>query len=400
MTVLSAYNQFGGRHWETGSVHNYYAFRGVKAPHTGQPLSEALLMGISGGLVFGYFSFSYEGHTPYVALLTRNTFGPYDTMLSRLGVMQNIIRTAKAEKGAQNLHQALEEGTPAIVLADYFTFDYACTEMPDMWGMLPIVVYGLDDESAYIADRAAVGLTASAAELQRARARVKKDKFQISTLEAPDFSKLEAAVSAGIWDTIKLYTEKPPKGSANNFGFKAYQQWIKLLTKPKQRGSWHKVFPAGRAMYSALTSTYERIATFAQARGGAERHIYAAFLQEASVILNKPALAEAAPIFQRGAEAWQAVEEIVLPDEVDVLREARQLLAQGRDLFIAQGNDSIAERRAINARLKEIADGMEDDFPLSGAEIEALCQRLAAQLQVIHDIEYEGIMAVQTAVSQ
>jgi hypothetical protein len=61
MPKLKDYNQFNGRHWETGTVHNYFAYTGVKAPHTGQPYSEALLMGVSGGAVMGYFSFAYEG---------------------------------------------------------------------------------------------------------------------------------------------------------------------------------------------------------------------------------------------------------------------------------------------------------------------------------------------------
>ena len=51
MPVLSDYKHFTGRHWETGSVHNYFAYRGFKAPHTQEPYSEAMLKGISGGAV-------------------------------------------------------------------------------------------------------------------------------------------------------------------------------------------------------------------------------------------------------------------------------------------------------------------------------------------------------------
>lgn len=46
--------RFTGRHWETGSIHNAFAMQGINAPHTGQPHSEALLLGISGGITFGY----------------------------------------------------------------------------------------------------------------------------------------------------------------------------------------------------------------------------------------------------------------------------------------------------------------------------------------------------------
>ena len=71
-----------------------------------------------------YFSFAYDGYDPFVALLTRNTFDPYDTMLSRLGVMQNVVRTAKPDKGVKNLQETLADGTPAIVLAGTDTLLY------------------------------------------------------------------------------------------------------------------------------------------------------------------------------------------------------------------------------------------------------------------------------------
>ncbi len=90
MPVLADYNSFIGTHWETGSIANTLAHRGVTAPHTGQPYSEALLMGVGGGAVMGYFSFAYEGYDPQARILTRNTFDPWDALLSRLGVVQHV----------------------------------------------------------------------------------------------------------------------------------------------------------------------------------------------------------------------------------------------------------------------------------------------------------------------
>ncbi|HET6595505.1 MAG TPA: hypothetical protein VFG81_07770 [Anaerolineales bacterium] len=54
-----------GRHSETGSIHNALALQGVRAPHTGKPYSEALLLGVSGGIAFGYFTFEYKGYLPH-----------------------------------------------------------------------------------------------------------------------------------------------------------------------------------------------------------------------------------------------------------------------------------------------------------------------------------------------
>lgn len=49
MVILKNYQEFAGRHWETGTIRNALAYQGVKAPHTGKSVSEALLMGITGG---------------------------------------------------------------------------------------------------------------------------------------------------------------------------------------------------------------------------------------------------------------------------------------------------------------------------------------------------------------
>ncbi len=69
MPILKDYNAFGGRHYETGTIHNALAYQGVRAPHTDEPYSEALLMGVSGGVAFGYFTFHYAGLEPQLSAI-------------------------------------------------------------------------------------------------------------------------------------------------------------------------------------------------------------------------------------------------------------------------------------------------------------------------------------------
>ena len=156
MPILKNYRHFAGRHPETGSVRNHLAYRGVNAPHSGKPYSEALLFGIGGGIVTGYFTFAYQGYDPHVALLTRNTFDPLDTLLARLGVEREFRKTNKPEKGVANLIDTLNDGVPATVWADLWSLPYnALPYDKGMWGSIPIVVYGYDDEKdeVLIADR-------------------------------------------------------------------------------------------------------------------------------------------------------------------------------------------------------------------------------------------------------
>ncbi len=401
MPKLNDYQQFGGRHWETGTIHNYYAYRGVIAPHTGQPYSEALFMGVSGGVVMGYFSFAYKGYDPQCNILTRNTFDPLDTMLGRLGIVQNRQQTSKPEKGIANLVDVLESGIPAIVWADMWGLPYNALDYDaGMWGMFPILVYSYDVENELvdIADRAAVPLSVTTEELHTARARVKKDKFRVMTLEPPNPDKLAAAVSAGIWDTINLYTEKPPKGSKNNFGLAAYQHWANLLTKPKQKNSWQKLFPAGIPMYAGLTTAYTFALLFGQGeQKDAERARYADFLNEAALILQRPALNAAADKFRAAAAEWTALGAALLPESIAPFAEARHLLDQKHDLFLAQGGAALPKIRDVNGRLAQIRAEVENDFPLDAAGVTALREQIAEQVLVIRGVEETAVASLKQA---
>ena len=398
MTIINNYSAFDGIHWETGSTHNFFKARGFNNPHTGAPYSEPFLLGVSGGIVFGYFSFAYDGWDPILALLSRNTFDPMDKMLSRLGVMQNIKQSTKADKALKNLQEMLDSGTPAVAWIDIFNTSYVgSSEHEGIPGMEPVVVYGWEDGKVHLADRATQGFVISEEEFVAALGRVKKFKHRMATYEAPDESKLASAATAGIWDTINLFTEKPPKGSKNNFGFAAYQNWIKLLTKPKTRLSWEKEFPRGVKLYAGLRDMFTRTSTFGQIQGGADRRPYADFLREAASMLNKPALNQVADQFLHSADEWEKLTSIGLSDDVPLLAEARSLLSQKSSILRAGGSDTGETLTNLNNRLKEIRDTCDTDFPMSQEEVEGLRGQLAAQVQVIHDVEFEAIAVLKDA---
>ena len=49
-------------HPDTAAVANVLAHHGVVAGHTGEPLSEAMVLGIGGGLGAGYILWEFEAH--------------------------------------------------------------------------------------------------------------------------------------------------------------------------------------------------------------------------------------------------------------------------------------------------------------------------------------------------
>ena len=149
-------------------------------------------------------------------------------------------------------------------------------------------------------------------------------------------------------------------------------------------------------MFAGLTSTYERIAL---CPGGAqaERDVYAEFLDEASTILNKPALKDAAKLYRVSGKAWRDLGLTLLPDDVASFKQARELLTQRNTLFVEQGGESLTERQQITQRLAAIRKDMDDHFPLTTDEVGAQREELRHHVLKIHAVEREAYAALQAA---
>lgn len=400
MPTLSNFDAFTGYYWQTASIASALQYQDIKMPHTGKPISEALLFGVGGGMNFGYFFFHYEGYDPQVNILTRNTFNAFEPILGRLCIAYESKQTTSANKGVTNVTDALENGQAPIIWADMYHLPYYGLEYDEQnWAMMPMVVYGVEGDIVHIADRARKGLSVSSEDFALARARVKKERHRVVTLDAPNSDKLASAVSLGLWDCIKLYTEKPPRGSAKNFGFKAYDKWIELLTRPKAKGSWAKTLPRGRELYVGLTTAFNFSMLFGKdTTHTAERYMMADFLEEAATILEKPAPADAAPIARKAGDAWREMGEILLPDDVPLLKEMRENLVASQTLFFEQGADSTEQRIALRDR-REALKKESEEYPLSEDEVTAHQKKIAAQVAVIRDIEHDLITDLRGALS-
>lgn len=395
---------FNGRHWETGSIHNALALQEIKAPHTGKAFSEALLLGISGGIAFGYFTFEYKGYLPHVALLTRNTFSPFATILERLGIAQDVRQTNKADIAEQNLQNTLESGMYPILWADQFSLPYNCLpENEPMWGMMPILAIETDGKSVTVADRSSQPLHLSMAELTKARGRVKEDRYRLVTLDTPQTAKLAGAVHKGICQAISLFTEDPPRGARDNFGFAAYEKLAEMLVNTRNKNSWERYFAPGIRMYHALAGSpvqpgaYQWIMNWGSA-DGAERGLYADFLEEAAQILNKPPLKEPAAKFRDSHRLWLTFADALLPDVVPLFGESKQLIRKRHELFIQRGDAALPEIQQIHSRLNELLAQSEHEFPLSNSEAADLRSSLRDILLKICNVERQAVDLLQNVI--
>jgi hypothetical protein len=403
MTVIKNYKQFDGLHYETGTVRNILAHKGIKAPHTGKPLSEAMLMGISGGAVFGYFHFDYKGYDPMLSLISRNTFDPLETLLTRLGVAREVRQFTDAKKAEIGLIETLEHGEPAIVWADMFSLPHNCVTYTEAWwSMLPLVVFGYENGIVHIADRSRKPIEVSASDFNKARARIKKDKFRIMTIDSVKVSRLKDAVQKGIWQCVSLFTEKPPKGAKTNFGFEAYRHWASMLTNTRNAHSWERIFPAGSKMWSALVGfgMNPGLIGWIHTWGfgdGFERGAYADFLDESAELLKKPKLKNAAALFRQSREAWIELGRIALPDDIPLMRETRELTIERHALFVNEGDAQRDEIMRINSILRDIKAKTSKEFPMSNQRVVATREQMSKLVTKIHDLEYGAVKTMQAA---
>jgi len=396
---------FTGLHHETGSVHNALALQGVKSPYTGQPVSEALLLGISGGAAFGHFVFEYEGYAPHLILLTRNTFSPLETLFDRLALSRDVLQTGKPEIANENLRRVLDSGCPALVMADMFSLPYnSLPEDKHMWGVMPVLVTAVEGDTAIIADRSQRPFRVPLEVLTAARGRVKENKYRVTCLDGFDAAKVPSAVQKGIWQAISLYIDAPPKGRRDNFGLAAFQYWADMLTNTRNKMSWERNFAPGRRMTSALVGDGWQTGIFDHIRpigagDNAERDLYAQFLEEAAVILTKPALTDAAAGFRAAGQAWHTFSDAILPDSIPALKSIKALKLRRREVWWEQGGDGLYELTRIDAALRSQIHALHDDFPMTAGEARDYRAGLREHVLRIHDIERGAVMAMQGAMN-
>ena len=394
MPELQDYEHYGGSFPTTAAIAGALAHEGVTAPHTGRPYTEALLMGIAGGAAFGYFVFAYEGYDPQVNILTRNTFHNYgwDPLTERLRLEQDVIHSTTEAAARGKLIETLEAGRAPVLWADVFSLGYESSDLgAGMWLMQPMVVTAYEpDGEALAADRSAVPIRIPAALLDEARGKVKKEKHRLVTLEAPDEPDLAAAVRAGIRDAVELFSGKPPRGSANNFGTRAYDRWITALRKPTSKGGWTTSFPPGRPLFAGLTSAFRYALQFWEDDSRtADRELFASFLEEAAIILNDRSLGSLAAEFRAAGALWHELGGLLLPDGVPLLCEARELLTERHERFLASGNRELDRLQEVDARMEELRRQADSELADPDTAMQVMTA-VADGLEPIRDAEAEA----------
>ena len=400
MAELVGYEEYGADHWELGPLRNALAYRGLRMPHTCQAPSEALLLGISGGIVAGYFIFQYKGYPPTFNFLTVNSFDPLTNVLERLQIDAQNQRTNSAEKARKNLIQALDRGDAPLVWAEVTSLGYGdMKESEDNWFVIPLLVTRYDEnkDEASIVDRSSVPIHISAQALDRARQRIKKERQRLMTLGEFRMENLPEATRAGIQQCLEHALGEPPrKPMRGKYGLTAYTRWADALADERSKNGWKRQFATGSDRFSLLTWFYHYTHHFGTGGFGA-RGRYADFLIEAAEILENDALPIAAEEFRKAERGWMALYDQLYSVEIEPLFRARHLIDEREKLFREQGQASSEARREINDQLEELRTSADESMNFSEIEERQWRQEIRDTVLELQELESAAFNQLQEA---
>ena len=144
---------------------------------------------------------------------------------------------------------------------------------------------------------------------------------------------------------------KPP---IKNIGLAGIQKWSELVVK------WPEQFQ-GMNLLGALMNGFMYI-EIAGTGGSAFRSMYAQFLEEASPIMNKPALKEVAGMMRESAAVWSEIASGLLPDPWPNLKRMRELMFEKNQLFEEQAPGTLEGMIRINEQLDELMKKATEDL--------------------------------------
>lgn len=385
---------YGGIHSVTAVLRNALTRQSLRDPHTSQPLSEAMILGIGGGLGAGYILWEFDKYdSALIVLGFRNRWNYTADFLKnaceRLNVKLDMRETTSAKKAQANLDDALRASGTALLWTDKASLLYHGLPPSQKGHIIHLIRVEDDGEARYLVDDlSASPWSISRDALAAAREPIPSNKQRSISLQPAENFNLASAVRAGIKDHISHLSR-----SSESFSLPVYQKWAKLMTHPKNKKSWRVVFARRAGLYLTLRTVYEGI-TLDDTEGAGLREIYADFLSEAMSILDID-LSGAAELYRICAVEWRALAQMALSDDLPVFAESKALMRARYAAFAGQDQSSLAAAMRDLAALE--APNNLEGWPLDGSATDALFERMGEQLHTIFEAEQSALDAMKQA---
>ena len=346
--IVQGFKQFVGKHCETSALKRVLDRHGLS-------LSEEMLLGLGGeaGFIYWYMKLM---PSPFIGGRYGKGVDFPRNICKRIGADMTAFETSSSKRGYEELKAILRNGEPAVVYGDMAYLPYFAVPEVAHFGGHVFVVFGLDErkDEVYIYDRGENPVAVSLSDLERARGSKFPPfppKHRLLKIEYPSqIGNLETGIKESIQECCQNMLTPPIK----NIGLAGIQKWADIVVK------WPKQFK-GINLYGCLMNGFMYI-EISGTGGGAFRSMYARFLEEASSIINKPALNEVAEMVRQSATIWNEIASGFLPDSWPNLRRARELMIEKNRVFEEQEPSALEAMRKINGELDDLMEKAVEDL--------------------------------------
>jgi hypothetical protein len=359
------------------------AHAGVRAPHTGQPFSEALLFAVAGGVGAGMFTFFYEKEG-FASFFIAGRHGWRDDLAyfhqacGRFGITPVVRESSGAKTADRQLGECLAD-SPCVAWVE---------------GYRVVIVYRIDAAAgtALIGDLADDPIPMPLADLAKTRGRIKKQKNRLLSVPAsPSSPDLAPLVREGLRACHEGLTKGP-----SNFTLETFRKWAERMHGSKDKESWERIFTPGPRLWNGLTSIYTFIEHYGTG-GGLCRPLMADGLREAADALGRPALRSLADRYAELGRGWSDLADAALPDDVPALKEAKKRCARQAEQkyagFAASTEGSCANWVGVPG------DDVRAKFPLTEAECADLRAGLQTRIRALYDAERAAAAALDETIN-
>jgi len=338
--MVEGLKPFIGKHCETTALKRVLDYHGLS-------LSEEMLLGLGGGIGFIYWYMKMMP-CPFVGGRGAKSADFPGDICRRIGGGATAVETTSAKRGYEELKALLRAGEPAVVYGDMAYLPYFAMPEAAHFGGHVFVVFGLDEgrDEVYIYDRGRKPVTVSIDDLARARGSKFPPfppKHRLLKIKYPaKVANLEQGIKESIRECC-LGMLKPP---IKNIGLAGLERWSKLVVR------WPEQFK-GINLLGALMNGFIYIETGGTG-GSAFRSMYARFLEEASSIIDQPALKEVAEMMRESAKVWSEIASGLMPDSWPNLKRMRELMWKKDRLFEEQSPGALVAMKQVNVELDSL----------------------------------------------
>ncbi len=286
-TMIEGFTPYAGDHCETTAIGNLLK-------HAGIHLSEPMLFGLGQGLGFIYWD-SKALDFPFIGGRSKP-----DTIITSLaeglGLTIHVQETSSVSKAWQQVQTSLERGIPVGLKLDSYDLDYFTNKVH--FAGHYAVIYGFDDEYAYMADTKQQGGSVQTKRSSLSAARSAKgfmsSRNRSFTLEPiHSLPPLVPVIRQALTGNAQSYLNAPIR----NIGHKGIIKMSKELLK----------WPARTAHIEEHFCLTAMLMERAGTGGALFRNLYRDFLQECMELLSDPQIVQAHHLFVQIAPLWIAV---------------------------------------------------------------------------------------------